>query len=138
MKKIVHRVNSFGLVISIAFFMGCSHTHYHWKGVVDHFGVYQFEKIGYIVTASDSAGLLSYSLEDSNHRMLLKSNVKADGMGIYQRWAIGFDDKFNLWINSSDVGVVYWERLDNYRYKRTALGQESELYKVMPPELGRP
>jgi hypothetical protein len=70
--------------------------------------------------------------------MILKSNVKADGMGIYQRWVIGFDDKFNLWINSSDVGTVLWERVGENKYKRTALEQGSKLYKVMPPELGRP
>jgi hypothetical protein len=116
----------------------CSHIHSHWTGVVDHFGVYQFEKNRYILTVADSAGLLSYSLEDSNHRMILKSNVKADGMGIYQRWAIGFDDKFNLWINSSDVGTVLLERVGENKYKRTALEQGSELFKVMPPELGRP
>ncbi len=96
-------------IVIITMVLSCRDNKYKvvhsWgKGIVDSFGRYIDENDGVTLNVYDEDGLLRYNL------ILHKDTVlrSSENASIYQNWFLFLDDKKNLWVESSDIGLWVW------------------------------
>jgi hypothetical protein len=96
------------LILSLTLFLlpRCVVKHDDWSGgLIKDFGEYILKKKGYILEVSNNKGLLHYSVRDSVGKAIITDST--DHISVYQKWAIFWDSKNNMWVASADIGTFY-------------------------------
>ena len=69
----------------------------------------------------DSQGRIDYTITDGSGGVLVQAKRKFNPM---HRWGMVIDGKQRLWVHSSDVGMVLWEKCDTGAYSDKNVTQE--------------